>query len=148
MLAAIDRLRSADFPDPHRADDLPRLLRAVEARADPVAATPRPRAVAGDELSDRRYVVAMPGEGSLVAVRKVAVTLPGELFDMVERLREIEHRSRSEVVQEALRHYFGQPVYEPTEQERGGLDGALMVVEQHPEGGQPWAALRDELMGE
>jgi metal-responsive CopG/Arc/MetJ family transcriptional regulator len=90
----------------------------------------------------------MPGEGSLVAVRKVAVTLPGELFDMVERLREIEHRSRSEVVQEALRHYFGEQVYEPTEQERRVLDEALGVVEQRPEGGQPWAALRDELMGE
>jgi metal-responsive CopG/Arc/MetJ family transcriptional regulator len=43
-------------------------------------------------------------------VRKIAVTLPEELFDKVERLWEIEHRSRSEVVQEALRRHFGEPV--------------------------------------
>jgi Arc/MetJ-type ribon-helix-helix transcriptional regulator len=68
-----------------------------------------------------------------VAVRKVAVTLPEELFDMVERLREIEHRSRSEVFQEALRRYFGEPVHEPTDEERRLLDGALAEAEQQPD---------------
>jgi metal-responsive CopG/Arc/MetJ family transcriptional regulator len=44
------------------------------------------------------------------------VTLPEELFDKVERLRVIGHRSRSEVFQEALRGNFGEPVYEPTDE--------------------------------
>ena len=83
-----------------------------------------------------------------MAVRKIAVTLPEELFEMVERLRQIEHRSRSEVFQEALRRYFGEPVYEPTEQERRLLDEALAAVEQHPEAGRPWAVVRDELLAE
>lgn len=60
-----------------------------------------------------------------MAVKKVAVTLPEELFDMVERLREIEHRSRSEVFQEALRRYFGERVNEPSDEERRLLDDAL-----------------------
>lgn len=78
-------------------------------------------------------------------VRKVAVTLPEELFDMVERLRAIEHRSRSEVFQEALRRYFGEPVYEPTDEERRLLDDALAKLEQEPDAGRPWSAVRDEL---
>jgi Arc/MetJ-type ribon-helix-helix transcriptional regulator len=89
-----------------------------------------------------------PTGGCLVAVRKIAVTLPEELFEMVERLREIEHRSRSEVFQEALRRYFGAPVYEPTEEERRLLDEALADLERDPEGGRPWAAVRDELLAE
>jgi metal-responsive CopG/Arc/MetJ family transcriptional regulator len=81
-------------------------------------------------------------------MRKVAVTLPEELFDMVERLREIEHRSRSEVFQEALRRYFGEPVYEPTEEERRLLDEALAEADRHPDGGQPWAEVRARLSAE
>ncbi len=80
-----------------------------------------------------------------MAVRKVAVTLPEELFDMVERLRDIEHRSRSEVFQEALRRYFGEPVYEPTNEERRVLDEALAELERKPDGGQPWADVRAEI---
>jgi len=45
-----------------------------------------------------------------MAVKKVAITLPEELFDMVERARAIEHRSRSELIQEAIRSHFGEPV--------------------------------------
>ena len=83
-----------------------------------------------------------------MAVRKVAVTLPEELFDMVERLREIEHRSRSEVFQEALRRYFGEPVYEPTDEERRVLDEALAEAEQQPDAGLPWSEVRDGLLAE
>ncbi len=83
-----------------------------------------------------------------MAVRKIAVTLPEELFDMVERLREIEHRSRSEVFQEALRRYFGEPVYEPTEDERRLLDEALDEVEQQPDAGVPWSEVRGGLLSE
>lgn len=77
-----------------------------------------------------------------MAVRKVAVTLPEELFDMVERLRDIEHRSRSEVFQEALRRYFGEPVYVPTDEERRLLDEALAESEREPDAGQPWDEVR------
>ena len=83
-----------------------------------------------------------------MAVRKIAVTLPEELFAMVERLREIEHRSRSEVFQEALRRYFGEPVYEPTDQERRLLDEALTDLDQHPQQGRLWVEVRDELLAE
>lgn len=60
-----------------------------------------------------------------MGVKKVAITLPEELYAMVERARAVEHRSRSEVIQEALRSHFGGPVYRPTEQERAMLDSAL-----------------------
>jgi Arc/MetJ-type ribon-helix-helix transcriptional regulator len=96
----------------------------------------------------RGYDAVIPSRESCVAVRKIAVTLPEELFDMVERLREIEHRSRSEVFQEALRRYFGEPVYEPTDEERRLLDDALAAVEQQPDAGRPWGAVRAELWPE
>ena len=81
-------------------------------------------------------------------MRKIAVTLPEELFDMVERLREIEHRSRSEVFQEALRRYFGEPVYEPTDEERRLLEEALTALQQQPNASRPWDAVRNELWPE
>ncbi len=83
-----------------------------------------------------------------MAVRKIAVTLPEELFDMVERLRQIEHRSRSEVFQEALRRYLGEPVYQPSDEERQLLDEALAQLEEHPEAGRPWDAVRAEVWPE
>jgi metal-responsive CopG/Arc/MetJ family transcriptional regulator len=80
-----------------------------------------------------------------MSVRKVAVTLPEELFDMVERLRGIEHRSRSEVFQDALRRYFGEPVYEPTEEERRMLEEALADLEAHPDAVRSWSEIRAEI---
>ena len=80
-----------------------------------------------------------------MAVRKVAVTLPEELFAMVERAREIEHRSRSEVIQEALRSHFGEPVYVPTDDERRMLDEALRELNEQPTGGRSWEDVRSEL---
>lgn len=79
-----------------------------------------------------------------MAVKKVAVTLPEELFDMVERARKIEHRSRSEVIQEALRTHFGEPVYLPTDDERRMLDRALADLREHPESGRSWEDVRGE----
>jgi metal-responsive CopG/Arc/MetJ family transcriptional regulator len=73
------------------------------------------------------------------------VTLPEELYDMVERAREIEHRSRSELIQEAIRSHFGEPVYVPTTEEREMLDNALDEVERDPEAGRSWQDIRDEL---
>lgn len=83
-----------------------------------------------------------------MTVRKIAVTWPEELFDMVERLREIEHRSRSEVFQEALRLYFGEPVYEPTDEERRLLDQALAAAERQPDAWVLRAEVRDRLLSE
>jgi hypothetical protein len=80
-----------------------------------------------------------------MAVRKVAVTLPEELFAMVERAREIEHRTRSEVIQEALRSHFGEPVYVPTDDERRMLDEALRELYEHPTDGRSWEDVRSEL---
>jgi Arc/MetJ-type ribon-helix-helix transcriptional regulator len=81
-----------------------------------------------------------------VAVRKIAVTLPEELFDMVERLRSIEHRSRSEVMQDAVGSYLGAPVYEPTEEEKALLDQSLLDLEAEPDAGVPWDEVRDRLL--
>lgn len=80
-----------------------------------------------------------------MAVRKVAVTLPEELFGMVERAREIEHRSRSEIIQDALRTHFGEPVYVPTEDERRMLDEALTDLHEDPGSGRSWEEIRREL---
>lgn len=80
-----------------------------------------------------------------MAVKKVAITLPEELYNMVERVRGIEHRTRSEVIQEALRTHFGEPVYVPTDDERRMLDEALADLEENPEAGRPWADVRKEL---
>ncbi len=80
-----------------------------------------------------------------MAVRKVAVTLPEELFEIVERARAIEHRTRAEVGQEALRTHFGEAVYVPSEEERRSLVAALDDVEQTPEGVRDWDLVRAEL---
>ncbi len=67
----------------------------------------------------------LAGGGAFRGCAEIAVTLPEELFDLVERLRQIEHGSRSEVFQEALRRYFGEWVCEPTEDERRLVDETL-----------------------
>jgi len=80
-----------------------------------------------------------------MVVKKVAVTLPVELFEMVERARRIEHRSRSELIQEAIRSHFGEPVYVPTAEERRMLDQALDEAHDDPDGGHPWEEIRDDV---
>lgn len=80
-----------------------------------------------------------------MAAKKVAVTLPEELFAMVEKARQIEHRTRSEVIQEALRTHFGAPVYVPTDDERRILDEALTDLLDDPESGRSWEDVRREL---
>jgi hypothetical protein len=88
-------------------------------------------------LSYRRELV--------MAVRKVAVTLPEELYQMVERARIIEHRTRSELIQEALRTHFGEPVYRPTDEERRMLDEALADLRRDPDSGRSWQSVREEV---
>ena len=80
-----------------------------------------------------------------MAVRKVAVTLPEELYELVERARAVEHRSRSEVIQEALRTHFGEAVYVPSDDERRQLVEALDTIDQHPDTLREWAEVRSEL---
>ena len=80
-----------------------------------------------------------------MAVRKVAVTLPEELYDLVERARAVEHRSRSEVIQEALRTHFGEAVYVPSDEERRLLLEALNESVSDPETLQDWAEVRQRL---
>ncbi len=70
-----------------------------------------------------------------MAVRKVAVSLPEELFDLVERARAVEHRTRSEVIQEALRTHFGEAVYVPSAEERE----ALLVALDATADSRPWS---------
>lgn len=83
-----------------------------------------------------------------MAVHKVTVTLPEELFEIVERARAIEHRSRSEVVQEALRTHFGEAVYVPSDEERRLLMAALDDADRTPDRLRDWDEVRTELRGE
>jgi metal-responsive CopG/Arc/MetJ family transcriptional regulator len=46
------------------------------------------------------------------AATKVAVSIPEELYQTVERIRKITRRSRSAVVQDALRHWLHQQAQE------------------------------------
>lgn len=79
---------------------------------------------------------------------KVAVTLPEELFEIVERARAVEHRTRSEVIQEALRTHFGEAVYVPTDEERRRLVAALDEAARAPEQSRDWAQVRARLRAE
>ena len=83
-----------------------------------------------------------------MAVRKVAITLPEELFDVIERARKVEHRSRSEMIQEAIRTHFGEATYRPSEEERRLLQAALDEDDARPQAARPWSEVRTELWGE
>lgn len=83
-----------------------------------------------------------------MAVRKVTVTLPEELYDMVERGRKVEHRSRSEMIQEAIRTHFGEATYRPSQKERRLLQAALDDDLAHPHAARPWSEVRAELWGD
>jgi metal-responsive CopG/Arc/MetJ family transcriptional regulator len=80
-----------------------------------------------------------------MTVRKVAVTLPEELYELVERAREVEHRSRSEMIQEAIRTHFGVAAYVPSEEERALLLAALDEVDHEPDRLRSWEDVRKEL---
>ena len=80
-----------------------------------------------------------------MAHKTLTVSLPEELFEIVEKARAIEHRSRSEIIQEAIRRYFGEPVYVPTEEERRLLDEALTNLGRDPEAGRSWREVKAEL---
>ncbi len=48
------------------------------------------------------------------------------------------------VLQEALRRYFGEPVYEPSDEERRLLDDALTDLDRQLEASRPWDEVRTE----
>ncbi|MEX2619976.1 MAG: hypothetical protein WD250_07130 [Egibacteraceae bacterium] len=47
--------------------------------------------------------------------------------------------------QDALRRYFGEPVYEPTDEERRLLDEALAELEREPDAGRSWDEVRADI---
>jgi Arc/MetJ-type ribon-helix-helix transcriptional regulator len=59
----------------------------------------------------------------------MTVSLPPEMIEEVERVRKAEHRTRSELVREALRTYFvrARP-YAPTAAERREIDKGRAVM--------------------
>ncbi len=83
-----------------------------------------------------------------MAHKTLTVSLPEELLEIVEKARAIEHRSRSEIIQEAIRRYFGEPVYVPTEEERRLLGEALLDLERSPRAGRSWREVKAELWSE
>lgn len=83
-----------------------------------------------------------------MAVKKVAVTLPQELFDLVERARKVEHRSRSEMIQEAIRTHFGESTYRPSQDERRMLQAAVDADLAEPDRARPWSEVRTQLWGQ
>ncbi len=62
----------------------------------------------------------------------ISISLPDEIAAMVDDVREREHRSRSDVVQEALRQYLG--IVEPTipEWQKKLLASELEAFRQDP----------------
>ncbi len=56
-----------------------------------------------------------------MAHKKLSISLPPDLYEQAEAVRKAEHRTRSELVREALRSYIERsrriPVVEPTSQE-------------------------------
>lgn len=72
----------------------------------------------------------------------MTVSLPREMIREVEKVRKAEHRTRSELVREALRVYFGRaralPVYIPTARELRQIEkgraemrrGAYLTVDE------------------
>ena len=80
-----------------------------------------------------------------MADRKVAITLPEELYQLVVRARAVEHKSRSEVIQEALRTRFGEAVYRPSEAERAQLIEGLEETHVDPSSVRDWSDVRAQL---
>lgn len=75
----------------------------------------------------------------IVQFKSVSITLPEPMVDLVDRAAEKEHRTRSELVRQALRLYLqGIPVEEPSSDEitamkRGKAEirkGAFVTLDQ------------------
>lgn len=80
-----------------------------------------------------------------MASKKIAVTLPEPLYAAVENARKLEHRSRSDLIQEAIRVYFQIPKYTPSRRELAAIDEALAERENSPEDWVAWEDLRADI---
>lgn len=47
-----------------------------------------------------------PNDPSMRSHQTITISLPADMIDQVEKVRKAEHRTRSELVREALRAYF------------------------------------------
>lgn len=81
-----------------------------------------------------------------MASRKIAVTLPEPLYEAVETARKHEHRSRSDLIQEAVRAYLEVPKYHPSQEELRKIDQALAELDENPTEGVDWEDFREEFM--
>ncbi len=57
--------------------------------------------------------------------KPISITLPSEMLEDVEARRKAEHRTRSELIREALRHYLYTrrvPMVEPTREELRAIE--------------------------
>ena len=81
----------------------------------------------------------------LMASKKVTISMPAELLDLVDRAGRLEHRTRSEVLQEAVRTHFRARLYVPSSEERRMLDEALRDQAGNPSDERSWDEVRAEI---
>lgn len=81
-----------------------------------------------------------------MSTRNFSITLPEALFEQVEAVRQREHRTRSELIREALRGYLRRAEEPPLpEWQRAILAERLAQAQAHPGEGRPWEEIEAEL---
>lgn len=67
-----------------------------------------------------------------MARRNLSISLPSEMVTLVDRAARVEHRTRSELVREALRAYLGRkiPVVEASKEERAAIKRGRREIER------------------
>lgn len=80
-----------------------------------------------------------------MASRKVTISMPARLLDLVDKAGRVEHRSRSEVIQEAVRTHFATRIYVPTAEERRMLNEAIRDRRRDPNDERPWSQVKAEI---
>ena len=67
-----------------------------------------------------------------MARRNLSISLPSEMVTLVDRAARVEHRTRSELVREALRAYLGRkiPVVEASKEERAAINRGRREIER------------------
>jgi Arc/MetJ-type ribon-helix-helix transcriptional regulator len=85
-----------------------------------------------------------------MSARSMTVTLPEELLTLVEDVCRKEHRTRSELVREALRRYIRAAEQEPPLHgwQREILAERLAAAKARPGEGSTWAEVEAELWPE
>lgn len=81
-----------------------------------------------------------------MSTRNFSMTLPEELFEQVEELRQREHRTRSELIREALRRYIRTAEDPPLHDwQRQILAQRLAAAKARPGEGRTWEEVESEL---